>query len=128
MTTTTITLTVAKIEEKAVPPQNNQLGNMLAFDENITKINGNTGLTGRHSGFCVRVQKPEIWLCEAGWRLPGIPGTPFPNGGQLQARGLLDFNIDTGTVAITGGTDDYLRASGHMKFNKNDYTLTIETP
>jgi hypothetical protein len=113
MTTTTITLTVATVEEKTVPAPNNQLGNMLAFDERITKINDHRPC-GRHSGFCVRVQKPEIWLCEAGWRLPGIPGTPFPNGGQLQARGLLDFNIDTGTVAITGGTDDYRRASGHI--------------
>ena len=67
------------------------------------------------------------WLCEAGWRLPGISGHPlFPNGGQLHARGLLDFTSSTGTVAITGGTDDYLRASGHMKFNQKDYVLTIE--
>jgi hypothetical protein len=129
MTTTIITLTVATVEEREVPPKNNQLGNMLVFDESITKINGNTALTGRHSGFCVRVQKPDIWLCEAGWRLPGIPGSQlFPNGGQLQARGLLDFGVDTGTVAITGGTDDYRRASGHITFNKKDYTLTIETP
>jgi hypothetical protein len=128
MTTTIITLTVATVEEREVPPKNNQLGNMLVFDESITKINGDTALTGRHSGFCVRVQKPDIWLCEAGWRLPGIPNTPFPNGGQIQARGLLDFGVDAGTVAITGGTDDYRRASGHIKFNKNDYTLTIETP
>jgi hypothetical protein len=93
MTTTIITLTVATVEEREVPPKTNQLGNMLVFDERITKINGNTGLTGRHSGFCVRVrrQQEEIWLCEAGWRLPGIAGHPlFPNGGQLHARGNPD--------------------------------------
>jgi hypothetical protein len=131
MTTTIITLTVATVEEREVPPKNSELGNMLVFDERITQINNNTALTGRHSGFCVRVrrQQQEIWLCEAGWRLPGIPGHHlFPNGGQLHARGLLDFSITTGTVAITGGTDDYRRASGHMKFNQQDYVLTIETP
>ena len=103
MTTTTVTLTVATVEEREVPPKNSQLGNMIVFDERITQINGNTGLTGRHSGFCVRVRKPEIWLCEAGWSLPAIPGTSFTHPGQLQARGLLDFNSATGTVAITGG-------------------------
>ena len=45
MTTTTITLTVATVEERKVPPQNNNLGNMLVFDERITQINNNTALT-----------------------------------------------------------------------------------
>jgi hypothetical protein len=107
MTTTTTTLTVATVEERKVPPQNNNLGNMLVFDERITQINNNTALTGRHSGFCVRVRRDQqdMWLCEAGWRLPGIPGHQhFSHGGQIHARGLLDFGSSTRTVAITGGT------------------------
>ena len=130
-TTTTITLTVATVEGRKVPPQNNKLGNMLVFDERITQINNNTALAGRHSGFCVRVRRDqqEIWLREAGWRLPSIPGHQlFSHGGQIHARGLLDFSSNTGTVAITGGTDDYRTASGHMTFNNQDYVLTIETP
>jgi hypothetical protein len=88
-------------------------------------------------GFCFRVQKPDMWLCEAGWTLPGLPApSPFPNGGQIQARGLLDFRSNAaGKVAITGGTDDYLRALGHILITAvggtpavTVYTFTIETP
>ena len=77
MTTTTITLTVATVEERKVPPQNNNLGNMLVFDERITQINNNTALTGGYSGFCVRVRRdqPDMWLCEAGWRRRVFLGT-----------------------------------------------------
>lgn len=126
----TITLTVETVEERRVPPKNNKLGNMLVFDERVTNINGIAGLKGRHSGFCVRVRRKgkEIWLCEAGWRLPGISNTPFKQGGQIHARGLLDFSSSTGTVAITGGTDDYLDASGQLQFNGQDYLFTVVTP
>jgi hypothetical protein len=130
-TTTTITLTVATVEERRLRPRNRKLGNMLVFDERITQINNNSALTGRHSGFCIRVRRKqqEIWLCEAGWRLPGIPGHPlFSHGGQIHARGLLDFSSSTGTVAITGGTDDYKAASGQLQFNQQDYVFTIVTP
>jgi hypothetical protein len=60
----------------------------------------------------------------------------FPNGGQMQARGLLDFRSSgAGKVAITGGTEDYLRALGHIVINAvggtpvvTVHTFTIETP
>ena len=91
---------------------------MIVSTDDITEIDGDTSLWGQHLGFCVRVRvrvrvrQPDLWLCEAGYILPGIPGTPFPNGGQLQARGLLKFSNAVNTVAITGGTGDYRRASG----------------
>ena len=127
MTTTTITLTVATVEEKAVPHRTISWATCSPSTNASPKSTATPALRADTQVFaCVFKSqrygfvKPD-GVCRA-------PGTPFPNGGQLQARGLLNFNIDTGTVAITGGTDDYLRASGHMKFNENDYTLTIETP
>ena len=112
MPTTIINLKVKTVEEREVPPKDNKLGNTIVSSYDITEINGDTSLWGQHSGFCVRVRRPDLWLCEAGYNLPGIPGTPFPNGGQLQTRGLLKFSNAVNTVAITGGTGDYRRASG----------------
>jgi hypothetical protein len=99
-TTTTITLKTIEVVSKRIPRRGKKLGQMLVFNEDITEINGApssqfpTPSLGppQHLGFCFRVQKPDMWLCEAGWTLPGLPApSPFPNGGQIQARGLLDF-------------------------------------
>jgi hypothetical protein len=128
MPTTIINLKVKSVEERAVTPQNNQLGNMIASSDDITEINGDPSLRGLHSGFYVRVRRPDFWLCEAGYILPGVPGTPFPNGGQLQTRGFLKFFSLVNTVAIIGGTDDYRCASGQVKIDGNNFELTIETP
>ena len=82
-----------------------------------------------HSGFCFRVRKPDLWLCQAGYVLPAIPKTPFKNGGQIEARGILNFASNKPSfVAITGGTRDFRRATGHIKLDGNTYTLTIYTP
>jgi hypothetical protein len=128
MPTTIINLKVKTVEEKAVTPQNHQLGNMIASSDDITEINGDPSLRGQHSGFCVRVRRPDYWLCEAGYILPGIPNTPFPNGGQLQTQGLLKLSSLVNTAAIIGGTDDYRRASGQVKIDGNNFELTIDTP
>ena len=128
MPTTIINLTVKTVEEKAVTPQNNQLGNMIAFSDDVTVINDDPSLRGQHSGFYIRVRRPDVWLCEAGYILPGIPGTSFPDGGQLQTRGLLKFPALVNTVAIIGGTDDYRCASGQVNIDGNKFELTIETP
>ena len=87
-----------------------------------------TSLRGQHSSFYVRVRRPDFWLCKAGYILPGIPDTPFPNGGQLQTQGLLKFSSLVNTVAITGGTGDYQRALGQVKRDGNNFELTIDTP
>jgi hypothetical protein len=60
----------------------------------------------------------------------------FPNGGQMQARGLLDVRSSgAGTVPLTGGHPDYLHALGHIVINTvggtpvvTVHTFTIETP
>src|SRR6188768_1127039 len=59
MPTTIITLKVRPVEEKAVTPQNNQLGNMIASSDDITEINGDHSRRGQHSSFYVRVRRPD---------------------------------------------------------------------
>jgi hypothetical protein len=60
MPTTIINLKVKTVEEKAVTPQNNQLGNMIASSDDITVINGDPSLRGQHSGFYVRVRRGRV--------------------------------------------------------------------
>ena len=119
---------------RRIPKKGKRLGQMLVFSDDITRINGAPSPgPSQHSGFCFRVRKPDIWLCQAGHVLPGRPGTIFPNGGQIQARGLLDFsNSAPVRVAITGGTGDYRRASGEIVLTGTPpvtrFTVTLEIP
>jgi len=62
----------------------------------------------------------------------GPPEQPFTNGGQLPARGLLDFSSTApqpSFVAITGGTADYRTATREVKFIDDiRWELTVITP
>jgi hypothetical protein len=143
-TQTTLTLKTIEVVSKRIPRRGKKLGQMLVFNEDITEINSTpidqfpVPSLGppQHLGFCFRVQKPDMWLCQAGWILPGLPApSPFLNGGQIQARGLLDFRSPAGEVAITGGTEDYLNALGRIVTTAlggspavTEYTFTIVTP
>ena len=60
MPTTIINLKVRTVEEREVPPKDNRLGNMIVSAEDITEINGDTSLWGQHSGFYVRVRRPDF--------------------------------------------------------------------
>jgi hypothetical protein len=119
---------------RRIPKKGKRLGQMLVFSDDITRINGAPSPgPSQHSGFCFRVRKPDIWLCQAGYVLPGRPGTIFPNRGQIQARELLDFsNSAPVRVAITGGTGDYRRASGEIVLTGTPpvtrFTVTLEIP
>ena len=114
------------------PPTPNELGDMYVLTDNIIEINGKTIPPGvsQHSGFCFVVRKPNTWLCQAGYTLPGIKKRHFRKGGQIEARGILDFSAPNPKfVAITGGTEDYRRASGEVKFlDDTHWELTIFTP
>jgi hypothetical protein len=143
-TPTTLTLKTIEVVSMRIPRRGKKLGQMLVFNEDITEINSTpidqfpVPSLGppQHLGFCFRVQRPDMWLCQAGWILPGLPApNPFPNGGQIQARGLLDFRSADGEVAITGGTEDYLNALGRIVTTAlggspavTEYTFTILTP
>jgi hypothetical protein len=138
MPTTTLNLRGIEVLSKKIPPGGNKLGQMLAFSDEIVAINNVLVAPGssQHTGFCFRVRKPEIWLCQAGYILPTIPSTPFINGGQIEARGLLDFSSTTNAiVAITGGTGDYRNASGEIELQiigsnptVTQFTVTVITP
>jgi hypothetical protein len=134
-------LTLTNVDSRYIPPKPpppqppppNQLGDMYVVTDNIIEINGKTIAPGvsQHSGFCFRVRKPDTWLCQAGYTLPGIKKKHFRKGGQIEARGILDFTpgAPPGKVAITGGTGDYRRASGEVKFfDDTHWKLTIFTP
>lgn len=106
--------------------------------DDIIEINGKPVAPGEstHAGFCFRVREPpipsgapDLWLCQAGYALPGIKKKHFRKGGQIEARGILDFGpgAPPGVVAITGGTGDYRRASGQINFLPTHWELTIFT-
>jgi hypothetical protein len=108
------------------------VGDQQFFTDDIVSINNVASSGGQHSGFCVLVRKPGLWLCQAGFILPSI--VDFPNGGQIQARGLMDFSGAPPfnfQAAITGGIDDYRRAEGQIDATFSPpvttvWTLTIE--
>jgi hypothetical protein len=130
MPRTILNLTISSVAAVNIPPQSQNLGDMRVQTDDITAINGDKNLTGQHSGFCFLVRQPNTWLCRAGYPLPGIPQSPVRTGGQIEARGILDFSSSQpGVVAITGGTGDYQRASGEVRFLSNtNWQLTIFTP
>jgi hypothetical protein len=138
MAKTTIALRGVEVVSRRIPKKRKRLGQMLVFSDEITVIDGAVSPgPSQHTGFCIHVREPNLWLCEAGIMLPGLPAPhPFTTGGQVQARGLMDFDSQADAiVAITGGTGDYLRASGEVRVHVvsedptiTDFTLTVETP
>jgi hypothetical protein len=100
---------------------------MLIFSDNITEINGKTNLgPSQHTGFCFNVRGQDLWLCQAAFILPGIPKRHFKKGGQIQARGMLDFSSSANAiVAITGGTGDYRDASGEIELEVLSQNPTV---
>lgn len=119
------------------PPDAPALVNMLIFSDDITEITGKTNLgPSHHTGFCFNVRRPDLWLCQATYILPGIPKRHFKKGGQIQARGMLDFSSSANAiVAITGGTGDYRDASGEIELETvstnptvTEFTVRIRIP
>ena len=128
MPTTIINLKVKTVEEKAVTPQNHQLGNMIAFSDDITESTGipaseaNTQVSmsvfaGRISGY--------VKLATSCRQSQARPSRMAAN---CRPEGSSNFPALVNTVAIIGGTDDYRCASGQVKIDGNNLELTIETP
>jgi hypothetical protein len=154
MATRTLVLNGTEVEGQGYPPRNpkaQKFGDRLVFTDDIDsfefKPSSGPSVTGsasggQHSGFCFKVrakdaagQDKNFWLCQAGFDLPALafPNTPFPTGGQIEARGLMDFNKPTVTAAITGGFGDYNGAEGRVDvafpdIGKSTWTMTIELP
>jgi hypothetical protein len=79
---------------RRIPKKGKRLGQMLVFSDDITRINGAPSPgPSQHSGFCFRVRKPDIWLCQAGYVLPGRPGTISRTGVRFRLEGFSTSQI-----------------------------------
>jgi hypothetical protein len=58
--TTIMNLKIKTIEEKAVTPQNNQLGNLIASSDDITEIDGDSSLPGGNTQVSISVFAGQI--------------------------------------------------------------------
>jgi hypothetical protein len=85
------------------PPPGYKLGARSLFSDDLR--DRNDALVGQHSGECVFVREPDMWLCHAGWKLPK---------GDLVAGALMDESPKF-TAAIFGGTRDYRKARGQIQ-------------
>jgi hypothetical protein len=96
--------------EKGAPTTD--LGTRRVFSEDLRDKNSNQSV-GQHSGTCVLVRQPSIWLCHAGWTLR--KAGPGGKTGSLVAGALLNFDASPPfLVAIFGGTGDYSKARGEI--------------
>jgi hypothetical protein len=90
---------------------------------------GNLTRSGKTVGYIwakasILRSKSGLSLAEANFRIFGK--------GQLTAQGRIYFNKkNQGTLAITGGTNDYRRASGHVRstaFKRVKLHFDVVTP
>jgi hypothetical protein len=90
------------------------LGTRRVFSEDLREP-GSDVVVGQHSGTCVHVRQPNMWLCHAGWTLEKV-GPGAGKSGNLMAGGLVDFAAAPPfSVAIFGGTGDYGTARGEIE-------------
>jgi hypothetical protein len=92
------------------------LGTVNVFSDVLRQ---NNAVVGEHSGTCLHVRGPNVWVCHAGWNLndvkPKGQGAKKMTGG-LVAGGLLDFDVFPAfVVAIFGGTGDFARVVGEIR-------------
>jgi hypothetical protein len=145
MTTTSLVLVGHEVGgQKQRRPKAKKVGDLIAFTDTIITINNVPNPASdpelgpaQHSGFCVLVREPNIWLCQAGFSLPPISTPPFnAQGGQLQARGLMNLDLANFHAAITGGTRDYHQAQGELNGTydvnptpaETTWYIDVETP
>lgn len=90
------------------------LGTRSVFSEDLRE-QGSSEVIGQHSGTCVHVRQPNMWLCHAGWTLEKV-GPGAGKTGTLVAGGLLDFAAAPPIFgAIFGGTGDFDKARGQIE-------------
>jgi hypothetical protein len=143
MPTTRLRLKGSAFDSDDYPPRrHHRFGDRTVFTDDITSFNPDPAnpasldqpTAGQHSGFCFLLREPNVWLCQAGFLLPGFAGTTFPNGGQIQARGLMDFATGVPVrAAISGGFGDYDSAGGQIEVsfpaaNQSQWDMPIVRP
>jgi Dirigent-like protein len=90
------------------------LGTRRVFSDDLREQDSVKVIVGQHSGTCVHVRQPNMWLCHAGWTLKEV-GPGAGETGTLVAGGLLDFAADPPVFgAIFGGTGDFAKARGQI--------------
>jgi hypothetical protein len=127
-TTTIITLTVATVEEREVPPKNNQLGNMFVFDETSPR-----SMTMPHlradtqvSAFVFESQTYGSVRPDGVCRVSRARPSPTPVNFRLEDSSTSALTLAQSLLLEGPTITDVLQ--GTSSSTKNDYTLTIETP
>ena len=131
-------------------PHNKKFGDLVVFTNTIDSFEIKPGATQpipvvpagstepQVSGFCFLLREPNVWLCQSGFLLPRL-GAHFTRGGQIQGRGLMDFNRpEPFQGAIDGGFGDYDSAGGLIDATfpptptggkpRSRWEMTIRTP
>jgi hypothetical protein len=98
------------------------LGTIHVFADRVEqKIVGQKNVVvGEHSGTCVHVRPPNMWLCHAGWTFENVELTDAAGNvtkikGNLATGGLVDYDaFPTFTVAILGGTVAFAQVRGQV--------------
>jgi hypothetical protein len=129
-----LNLKATEVDTRTNPAGSPQLGTMWIGTDNVVDKATNASV-GTHNGVCVRVRKPDMWLCHGGWDLQKAGPVAQGKKGNLSTVGLADFRDPKFTIAICGGTDDFRKAQGQLKGESlggqpalTDYTLEIEIP
>jgi hypothetical protein len=96
------------------------MGDLLVFANSVFDETDTTQV-GTDQGSCVRTVPGQAWECS--W-------TVFLDGGQLSLQGTFSDTGD-GTFTVTGGTDNFLGASGQLTMaprpnTTNEYDMTFE--
>ena len=95
--------TVVGIEKASMDP-----GQTWAFAGPVhDKIGGDN--VGTNYELCTRLNKGEMWICE------GTYVDLYGCSGQLTWEGPYTDKTLTGYYTITGGTDDFAGATGHIE-------------
>jgi hypothetical protein len=110
------------------------LGTVHVFSDTLHhKDDPKKVVVGEHSGTCVHVRSPNMWLCHAGWTLENVdPDLPGGNTltGKLATGGLIDYDaFPDFVVPILGGTVDFAQVRGQVNGTyvapTTKYTLTF---
>jgi multimeric flavodoxin WrbA len=107
------------------PPQPtggpHDLGTVHVFADRVQqKIGQENVVVGEHSGTCLHVRSPNMWLCHAGWTFENVEVTEGNKKtkmtGNLASGGLVDYDaFPEFVVAILGGTGGFAQVRGQVK-------------
>jgi hypothetical protein len=95
-------------------------GQVWPFAGNIYALDS-TDVIGGNFEMCTRLNSGEFWRCEGTYVLDTMDCK-----GHLSFAGPYTDETFTGFFTITGGTGDFLGATGHVESNYNEVTLNSD--